>query len=177
MPPDTFTPAIADSQTVPALPDTTTTPVPGFALADLLQFRVALLANLLERTSTQSLQTQFGLRITDWRVLAVIAGKPGISANEIAIRTATDKGWVSRSVTQLDRNGLVERTVDRQDSRRYRLTLTRRGRAIFDKAAEGALARQEQLIGSLPADERAFLMEQLQSLIAQARQLQLNPDL
>ncbi len=171
MAPDTIAPAVLENspKTIPP------TPAPQFALGELLQFRVALLANLLERISSQALQSQFGLRITDWRVLAVIAGSPGISANEIAIRTATDKGWVSRSVTQLDRNGLIERTVDRQDSRRYRLTLTRRGRAIFDQAAAGALARQEELVGAMPADERARLMDSLQELIVQAKRLQQSP--
>lgn len=171
MAPDTIAPAVLDDspKTIPAAPE------PQFALGELLQFRVALLANILERVSSQALQSQFGLRITDWRVLAVIAGNPGISANEIAVRTATDKGWVSRSVTQLDRNGLIERTVDRQDSRRYRLTLTRRGRAIFDKAAAGALSRQEELFGALPVEERARLMDNLQELILQAKRLQQGP--
>ena len=43
----------------------------------------------------------FGLTIPEWRVMAVLAANPGLSAAEVTARTAMDKVAVSRAVATL----------------------------------------------------------------------------
>ena len=43
----------------------------------------------------------FGLSIPEWRVMAVLAANPGLSAAEVTARTAMDKVAVSRAVATL----------------------------------------------------------------------------
>src|SRR5207248_1874476 len=75
---------------------------------------------------------RFGLSIPEWRVMAVLGGMPGLSAREVASRTEMDKVQVRRAVASLMRNKRLQRVTDGADGRITRLSLTPRGKAIYD---------------------------------------------
>ena len=63
----------------------------------------------------------FGLSIPEWRVMAVLAANPGLSAAEVTARTAMDKVAVSRAVATLLAAGRLRRTTAPADRRRTHL--------------------------------------------------------
>jgi DNA-binding MarR family transcriptional regulator len=104
-------------------------------------------------------------------VMAVLGGTPGLSAREVAHRTAMDKVQVSRAVASLMRARRVARGGDAKDGRITRLSLTKQGRAIYDEIVPLALHLEELFLSALSADERRSFEALLAKLSRQARLL------
>src|ERR687887_109055 len=61
--------------------------------------------------------------------------------------------------------GLVERRPDPDDRRGTRVRLTRRGRAVFDRALEAHLQNEERVLGTLKRADRRELDRLLRQLL------------
>ena len=85
--------------------------------------------------------------LTEVRVMYEIAHRPGLTATEVREALALDAGYLSRTLRGLRRQGLVSARAPAADRRRRSLTLTERGRRIFD-ALE---ARSSEEVGSMLA--------------------------
>ena len=100
---------------------------------------------------------RFDLGVTEWRVMAVLGLSPGLSASEVAERTAMDKVAVSRAVARLVAAGRVERALHGLDRRRSVLRLSPAGFAIYDQVVPIARGHERQLLAQLSAAEREAL--------------------
>ncbi|MBS0395833.1 MAG: winged helix-turn-helix transcriptional regulator [Proteobacteria bacterium] len=112
---------------------------------------------------------RFQLSIPEWRVLAVLARAPGLSAAQVAQRTAMDKVAVSRAVASLARARRIERRVEQADRRRSQLALTPRGRAVYEEVVPWALAYEDAVLRGVPPRARAELASLLDRLLERAR--------
>jgi DNA-binding MarR family transcriptional regulator len=74
-------------------------------LERFLPYRLSVLSNRLSNAIARSYEQRFQLSVTEWRVIAVLGRFPGLSANEVAERTAMDKVAVSRAVARLLESG------------------------------------------------------------------------
>lgn len=80
--------------------------------------------------------------------------------------TLLSSGGMTKRLDRLDEAGLVERRPDRSDRRGTLVRLTRRGKAIIDRAVETHTRNEDRLLRSLtPADRRA-LDDLLRKLLA-----------
>src|SRR5688572_33426854 len=66
-----------------------------------IPYRLSVLTNTVSMLIARAYEQQFGLSIPEWRVIAVLARYPDLSAVEAAERTAMEKVAVSRAVTHL----------------------------------------------------------------------------
>ena len=124
-------------------------------LGHFLPYRLSVLSNTVSSALAGAYARRFGLTIPQWRVVAVLARSPGLSAAGVAERTAMDKVAVSRAVTGLARSGRVRRVLAVADRRRSVLTLTARGRAVYRQIVPLALAYERRLLLELSPAERA----------------------
>jgi len=124
-------------------------------LEHFLPYRLSVLSNTVSSALAGAYARRFGLTIPQWRVVAVLARSPGLSAAGVAERTAMDKVAVSRAVTGLARSGRVRRVLAAKDRRRSVLTLTARGRAVYRQIVPLALAYERRLLSELSPAERA----------------------
>jgi len=122
-----------------------------------LPYRLSVLSNRVSDAIARQYSRRFGLTIPEWRVMAVLGQGGDVSAREVAARTAMDKVRVSRAVTGLVAAKRVQRQIDEADGRVSRLSLTPRGRAIYDEIVPLALHLEELLLSSLSPDERGVL--------------------
>ena len=127
-----------------------------------LPYRLSVLSNRVSSAIARQYSDRFGLSIPEWRVMAVLGGSPGLSARDVAERTAMDKVQVSRAVDSLVRARRVARSADAADGRIQRLALTRQGRAIYDEVVPLALHLEEVFLSALTPEERS----QFDSLMA-----------
>ncbi|MFB9067909.1 MarR family winged helix-turn-helix transcriptional regulator [Pseudofulvimonas gallinarii] len=137
------------------------------ALLDLdrfLPYRLSRLSNRISQQIASTYVDRFDLSVTEWRVMAVLGRYPGLSANEVAERTAMDKVAVSRAVARLVQQGRLRRDVAEDDRRRSVLQLTAAGRKIYAQVAPEVLATGSRLLGALDRDELALLMALLEKL-------------
>ena len=68
-----------------------------------LPYRLSVLSNRVSSAIARQYSDRFGLSIPEWRVMAVLGGSPGLSARDVAERTAMDKVQVSRALESLVR--------------------------------------------------------------------------
>jgi DNA-binding MarR family transcriptional regulator len=133
-------------------------------LERFVPYRLSLLSNTLSQAIAREYQARFGLSVTEWRVLAVLGRYAGLSAGEVAERTAMDKVAVSRAVARLLGDDRIRRAVHRGDRRRSVLALTPKGQRIYDQIAPRALEYERQLLQVLDAEEREWLERLLAKL-------------
>ena len=126
-------------------------------LEHFVPYRLSVLTNIVSMSIADAYEREFGLTIPQWRVIAVLARYPGLSAIEVAERTAMDKVAVSRAVSSLLASGRLKRQMHGEDRRRSVLELSAKGYRVYDEVAPLALAYGQRLLEGLLADERAAL--------------------
>jgi DNA-binding MarR family transcriptional regulator len=130
---------------------------PELNLDTFLPYRLSVLSNRVSDAIARQYSERFDLSIPEWRIIAVLGQTPNLSARDVARRTAMDKVQVSRAVTSLVRSRRLARSEDSDDARISRLSLTAKGRAIYDEVAPLALRLERLLLSSLSAQERNTL--------------------
>jgi len=145
-------------------------------LDHFLPYRLSVLSNRVSSAIARHYSDRFGLSIPEWRVMAELGQTPGLSASAVGARTAMDKVQVSRAVANLVKSRRVQRDGDDDDGRVTRLSLTTRGRAIYDEIVPLALHLESVLLAALTPSERenlARLMDKLSSRISGLRAAEL----
>ena len=125
---------------------------------------ITFIANKLSNSATAFYQRQFGVNVTEWRIMSLLAIEPGIPASRICHVIGFDKGPVSRTLAGLEKRGLVSIRTDPNDGRTHSISLTAKGRTTHDKVIVAALERERRLLSCLSKDEREVLIDLLRRL-------------
>jgi DNA-binding MarR family transcriptional regulator len=91
--------------------------------------------------------------ISRWRVLGVLRAHGKLTINAIAEAAAMEQPTVSRTVTQLVRDGLVARRAAPRDSRYVEVSLTRSGERAFEAVYPIAVEHQTMALRGFSAAE------------------------
>src|SRR5579875_3605759 len=137
-------------------------------LERFLPYQLSILSNTVSQAIANDYQRRYDLSMTEWRVMAVLARFHGLSAREVAERTAMDKVAVSRALAGLVEAGRVHRETHGNDKRRSVLSLTEAGWQIHDDVAPMARAHERELIAKLDENERQWLTRILDKLLEDA---------
>ena len=140
-------------------------------LEGFLPYRLSVLSNTISSLIADAYSDRYELSIPEWRVMAVLGRFPGLSAAEVASRTAMDKVAVSRAVARLTEAGRVRRETSDEDRRRSVLELTPGGRALYRRITPILLKYERDLLEGLDDDERTQLNAVLTKLMDRARSL------
>ncbi len=140
-------------------------------LEDFLPYRLSILSNRVSRAIAKRYAKAFNLTIPEWRIIAVLGRRTGLTAKDIAEATEMDKVAVSRAVARLMAAGRVSAQPDAEDARRQLLTLTREGQSVHARIAPIALSSERRLLAALSARERETLDALLDRLLETARTL------
>ncbi|MBS0279058.1 MAG: winged helix-turn-helix transcriptional regulator [Proteobacteria bacterium] len=141
-------------------------------LDHFLPYRLSILSNRASDAIARHYSDRFGLSVPEWRVIAVLGQTPGMSARDVAQRTAMDKVQVSRAVASLVEARRVKREGDEVDGRVTRLSLTAKGQAIYDEVVPLALHLEEVFLAALTPEERRMLDVLMSKLTKQINSLQ-----
>jgi len=135
-------------------------------------YRLSVLTNVVSMSIASTYEREFGLTIPQWRVVAVLARYPNLSAIEVAERTAMDKVAVSRAVQGLLAARRLVRGFDKDDRRKSVLRLSTAGHAVYTRVAPLALDYEKRLLQSLSATERRTLDRLISRLLERAREME-----
>ena len=144
-----------------------TQPTGTRSLLPLDQFWPYLVTVLTDRIArrTSRIIKEYGLNLSQWRVLAAIAEVPGRTSAEVVTITPMDKGIVSRATKALLELGYIRREASQIDGRLSHLHLTKSGatlyRAIIPLVQEVTQISSE----SLSKDRQEQLSKELNALI------------
>lgn len=137
---------------------------PVLTLDTYLPFRLSVLSNAVSRQIAEIYEREFALSIWQWRVIAVLGERTGMTSTEVAQLTLMDKPTVSRTVSSLIDRRLVVRVTDEGDRRRMPLALTEAGLAIYRAIMPRALEWESAILRELSAEETATLHKLLSRL-------------
>ena len=129
--------------------------------------RVTRLARHLDLARRQAFAAH-DLDTWEFDVLAALrrAGSPySLSPGQLGAETLVTSGTMTNRIDRLEERGLVRREPDPSDRRGVRVVLTDRGRTSVDNALFDLVAREHDLLSSLPAQRQAELAELLRTLV------------
>lgn len=154
--------------------------VSGRTVLDLdrhVPYFFTFISNRLSRGASDTYRSHFGIGITEWRVMGVLAGMPRVTANQIIAAIGLDKAAVSRSLRELERQRLVVTEPDPDDNRSRIIRLSKRGDDLHDRVIVAALARETRLLAALsPAEHETLIvcLRKMRSAVGYANAY--NPD-
>ena len=126
-------------------------------LQKFLPYRLSVLSNRISQAIADRYVEKFSLTLSEWRMIAVLGEESDLSAAEVSQRTAMDKVAVSRAVKNLLATGRLERHFSNDDRRRSVLSLSDKGREVYQKVLPLALSYEAMLLSGLSAEEQGFL--------------------
>jgi DNA-binding MarR family transcriptional regulator len=140
----------------------------GLILEHFLPYRMSIASNAVSGVIATAYETLFGLRIPEWRLVAVLAEIGPATPQGVGAATRMDKVTVSRAAAALIARGLVARSPHGQDRRSHLLALTEAGRVLYGEVGPKALALEAELLRGFAADEIAGFTDMLERLEAAA---------
>jgi len=135
-------------------------------LDDFLPYRLSVLSNQVSQGIAKTYETAHDLTVTEWRILAILGLQDGLSATQVADRSAMDKVAISRAVKRLIAAKRLTRQTDQQDGRARTLWLTDEGRAVYEAIAPAAVAYEQKLKGLLSPQEQVQLNDMIDRMMA-----------
>ena len=137
-------------------------PVEPIAITSRLAQLQALVAPRLE-----AVFQRFGIRGADFAILATLVRLAGesVSQRRLAGELRLSAGTISLRVDRLVRKGLAERQPDPDDGHGAVISLTPRGRDLFEACAPEHLVNAEELLAGLSEGERESLGRLLGKLL------------
>jgi len=124
-------------------------------LFHFLPFRLNRLAAEVSAALSMEYQARYGLDIPEWRVLATLGFRnDACSAQYISHCTRTHKSTISRAVTSLMDQQIVERVENEDDRREFRLRLSRKGKTLYEELIPRLLRKEQEILSCLSAQER-----------------------
>jgi DNA-binding MarR family transcriptional regulator len=137
-------------------------------LSEYLPYRLSVAANAVSQLIARAYEDRFGLRIPEWRLIAVLAEGGPLTPQALCERTMMDKVTVTRSAQALVRRRLLERAPNPNDKRSHHLLLTRAGSRLYAGVAPLALDYETRLLHGLSTEEISGLMQLLRRVEAAA---------
>lgn len=137
-------------------------------LDEFLPYRLSIASNTVSDAVATAYRTLFGLRIPEWRLVAVLAEGGAMSQQALCGRTRMDKVTVSRAAIALAERGLIQRGANPEDQRSHLLTLSPQGWSLYEQVAPKALELERRIFATLSDEEREQLRAMLERIEAAA---------
>ncbi len=137
-------------------------------LDHFIPYRLSVASNAVSTRIAQSYRKRFGLKIAEWRLIAILAESERVTPQALSEATRMDKISVSRAASALIERGLVEASDNPGDGRSHILSLTEDGRSLYAEIAPTALAMEAELLVHFTDEERAQLDALLRRIEAAA---------
>lgn len=126
-------------------------------LADFLPYLLSITSNAVSDRIADEYRARFGLKIPEWRVMAMLGDSGPRTQRELVASTMMDKVAVNRACKVLEDRGLITRSPNITDGRSHMLELTAAGRGIHSEIMPLALEMEHRLFcGLSPAEQRTF---------------------
>ncbi|BBO68254.1 MarR family transcriptional regulator [Desulfosarcina alkanivorans] len=120
-------------------------------------------AKAVDRVDRDSIR-ETGLSLSDFTIMEALLHKGPLPINRIGEKVLLSSGSMTAAVNRLEGAGLVRRTQDPSDGRRYLVHLTQNGRRIAAGAYRRHAQRLEKAAEALTAEERTQLVRLLKKL-------------
>ena len=137
----------------------------NYNLDDSIPYMMNRVAGRLNRSLEDDL-LKLGVTFQHWRVLAVLARGDGISIADLSAYAVVPHSTLSRLLTRLEGDRLVERSAETPDGRTARVLITIRGRKLYERILPLATGWRDEALVGFSAGEREVLLGLLRRMLA-----------
>lgn len=135
-------------------------------LDDFIPYQLSTASNAVSDLIAQEYKSRFGLKIPEWRVMAVLGDHGASTQRYLVESTLMDKVTVNRAVKTLADRKLIDRTPNDADGRSHHLQLSATGVDLYQQIMPAAEAMEKKIMAVFSAEE----IEQLSGFLAKIRQ-------
>ncbi len=139
---------------------------PAGQLAQFLPYQLSIASNAVSALIAQRYRERFGLKILEWRVMAVLGdhAETGLTQRALTEAILTDKVAINRACKMLEKRGLIARVPNASDGRSHLMVLTDEGLAIHAEVLPLALETEGELLAGFSTAEQDQLRSMLERL-------------
>jgi DNA-binding MarR family transcriptional regulator len=141
-------------------------------LANFMPYRLSVTSNAVSTVIAGEYRSRFGLKVPEWRVMAILGDTGSATQRELVAATKMDKVAVNRACKELEQRGLVARSPNTRDGRSHHLELTAAGRTMHEEIMPLALDMERRIFAPLAPREREQLRVILGKLLASVAELE-----
>lgn len=141
-------------------------------LKEFLPYRLAVTSNAVSGMIAGEYRSEFGLKIPEWRVMAVLGDAGSLTQRDLVRATLMDKVAVNRACKVLDERGLIRRSPNEADGRSHHLELTEAGCGLHSRIWPQAVGAYERIFAALTPRETERLAVLLDKLFARVQVLE-----
>jgi len=140
-------------------------------LANFLPYLMSITSNAVSGRIAEEYRSRFGLRVPEWRVMAVLGDNGALTQRDLTALTLMDKVAVNRACKELEERGLARREPNRSDGRSHLLELTEEGIKVHDQVMPLALEMERRLFEKFSESEVAGFKAMLARIREEVRDL------
>lgn len=96
----------------------------------------------------------YDLTPVQFAALSAVHSTPGLDQAGIAAMIAYDRATIGGVIDRLEQKGLVTRTISRRDRRAREVTLSGKGRRVYDEVLPIVVRLQAEILDGLGAEEQ-----------------------
>ncbi len=130
-------------------------------LDDFIPYQLSTASNAVSDLISNEYKSRFGLKIPEWRVMAVLGSRGASTQRHLVEATLMDKVTVNRAVKTLVDRELLDRSPNNADGRSHHLVLSQTGRDLYDQIMPAAEVMEKKIMTVLSADDQRQLSEML----------------
>ena len=146
-----------------------------FEFTSFIPYRITRLNARLNRQAATLLERYGDVTLTQWRIILLLKHEGVDTLSEISDISGIDKGLLSRNLTGLIDDGLVEMARDEADRRVNRLHLTASGEALHERIQPIMTWRQQRLMRDLTPEQAEAIIAVFDVLDRAAEDLSFSP--
>ena len=132
-----------------------------FLLDEFLPYQLSNASNAVSDLIASEYKSRFGLKIPEWRVMAVLGTRGALTQRHLVEATLMDKVTVNRAVKTLVDRALLERSPNSADGRSHHLLLSSTGRDLYGQILPAAQVMDRKIMAVLSEEEKAELSAML----------------
>ncbi len=136
-----------------------------FVIEESAAHLVSLAARLFSRALQERLG-RYGVSVAQWSMLLLLWEEESLTQKELSRRQQIEEPTTARTLQRMERDGLIRRVRDGDDSRRRRVVLTERGRELCSELVPAALEVNALATHGLSEDEKKRLLSLLGYVVA-----------
>lgn len=140
-------------------------------LGQFLPYLMAVTTNVVGERIAGEYRSRFGLKVSEWRVMAVLGDSGALTQRALTRLTMMDKVAVNRACKELEGRGLARRRPNAADGRSHLLELTDEGRAMHGEIMPLALEMERRLFSTFTDEERTMFRMLLARIRSEAADL------
>jgi len=143
----------------------------ALSLAEFLPYQLSITSNAVSNRIAEVYRSEFGLKVTEWRVMAVLGDSGPLTQRSLTNLTLMDKVAVNRACKVLEARALISRKANTDDGRSHLLALTGAGWKVHDRIVPMARAMENRLLEPLDDAERQVFISLLRRLRDQSDEI------